>query len=104
MGANIVDALGDCEQFRGERGGSGVLQLQLGNTNGTFYVTTNQSLTFELNLLQAQTNCGFTKAGAGTLILGGSANAQNECSLCLVRGSIMTKAENGGTRRIRNAE
>jgi autotransporter-associated beta strand protein len=61
-------------------GGTGVLQLQLGNTNGTFYVTTNQSLTLELNLLQAQTNTGFTKAGAGTLTLGGSVNAQNECS------------------------
>ncbi|QOV90248.1 beta strand repeat-containing protein [Humisphaera borealis] len=51
---------------------TGTLSLQLGLTNGGFYVANGRVLTLSTSISQSLANSGFTKTGAGTLVLSGS--------------------------------
>lgn len=78
--------------------GSGVMDLQLGITNGVFQVATDRTLTVGSSITQASSNSGFTAQGGGTMILTGDNTVSGAYSgVSAVASSTTLQVGNGGT-------
>ena len=74
--SNLLVGIGDTGTgnltIQNTNGGNGTMDLRLGATSGTFYVTSNRLLAISSNISESTAGSGFTKQGAGTLALSGN--------------------------------